>query len=329
MRIETEIKLNFDDVMIRPKRSKLVSRKDVDLTRKYTFVNSKKTFGGIPIIACNMDTVGTLGAAKVMEEFHMMTWIHKFENYKNILNMNVNYTMPSIGETNEEVPLKNFNYVRIDVANGYREVFIDFVKRIREKYPDITIMAGNVCTPEITEELILSGADCIVIGIGSGGQCTTRTKAAVGYPQLSAVIECADAAHGLKGHIVSDGGCRTPADVVKAFAAGADFVALGSMLAAHEENSVRDEEGNTLVYGMSSKNAMDKYYGGVDKHRTSEGTITKMKIKGSLKETLLDILGGLRSACSYVGAKELKDLSKCTTFIQTNEIRNTYWENKS
>lgn len=340
MRIENELRLNFDDVMLRPKRSTLKSRKDVSLDRTYTFVHSKSHFTGIPIIACNMDTVGTIDAARVMQEHNMMTWLHKFNDIELVTKsmfigqLNKDFVAPSIGEKYVDQDFSYFKYIRIDVANGYRECFIDFIKFFRERFPHITIFAGNVCTPEITEELILSGADCVVVGIGSGGQCTTRTKAGVGYPQVSAVVECADAAHGLKGHIVSDGGCRTPADVVKAFAAGADFVALGSMLAAHNENVDEDdlefdERTNqyfTTVYGMSSTNAMEKYYGGVDDHRTSEGTETRMRIKGPLKNTLQDILGGLRSACSYVGATELKELSKRTTFIRTNEIRNTYWE---
>lgn len=340
MRIENELKLNFDDVIIRPKRSTLKSRGDVSLERSYTFLHSNMKWEGVPIIAVNMDTVGTIETAKVLEKYKMMTWLHKFNDIELIKKymftegLNKDCVAPSIGEKHTDQDYSYFKYIRIDVANGYRESFIDFIKEFRNKFPNITIFAGNVCTPEITEELILAGADCIVVGIGSGGQCTTRIKAGVGYPQLSAVIECADAAHGLGGHIVSDGGCRTPADIVKAFAAGADFVGLGSMLAAHNENTdpeniiFKNDVAYCEVYGMSSEAAMNKYYGGVDKHRTSEGAINHIRMKGPLKNTIQDILGGLRSACSYIGATQLKELSKRTTFVRTNEIRNTHWDNR-
>lgn len=334
MRIEHDLKLNFDDVLIRPKRSVLVSRKDVVLGRSYNFLHSKLVFMGIPIIASNMNTVGTIDAALVMQQHQMLTWVHKFEKLDNVAKLNTRFSMPTIGELDRSIELGKFHCVRLDVANGYRESFVEFVKYIRGQNPHITIFAGNVCTPEMTEELILAGADVVVVGIGSGGACITRTKTGIGYPQLSAIIECADAAHGIKGHIVADGGCRTPADVVKAFAAGADFVSLGTMLAAHNENSNPQEfklvNGTTYcpVYGMSSKDAMEKFYGGIDDHRAAEGVTNYIKYRGALSETLKDILGSLRSACSYVGAESLKELSKRTTFIRTNEIRNNHWENQ-
>jgi GMP reductase len=181
----------------------------------------------------------------------------------------------------------------------------------------------------MTEELILSGADIVKIGIGPGAGCLTRQKTGVGYPQLSAIIECADAAHGLKGHIIADGGCRNPGDIAKAFGAGADFVMLGSILACHDENSDFDEFGFAEFYGMSSSRAMNKYYGEVAKHRTSEGRIVKMGSKGSLHDTIQDILGGLRSACTYVGAEKLKELSKRTTFVRVNNQLNTTYEKRT
>jgi len=344
MRIDNEVKLDFDDVLIRPKRSTLISRKDVDLNRRFVFKWSEKEWTGIPIIATNMDTVGTVRAALVMQEHKMFTWLHKFVGNDQDCTWNEHtskleeeWFAPTIGESTGSPPtLNEFEFVRIDVANGYRQSFVDFVKKVRFHYPLLTIFAGNVCTPEMTEELILAGVDVVVIGIGPGAQCTTRIKAGVGYPQLHSVIECADAAHGLGGHIVADGGCRTPADVAKAFAAGADFVALGTMLAGHEENTREEnriyetvypeghydhpaisvEPTHARVYGMSSKEAMDKYYGGVADHRTAEGACTTIPFKGPLKNTIQDILGGLRSTCTYVGASRLKELSKRTTFVR-------------
>lgn len=346
MRIEPDIKLDFSDVLIRPKRSMNTSRKEVDLTRTFEFLRSKQKWTGIPIIASNMDTVGTLGTAVVFQKYKMLTWLHKYIPIKDIWNTDVgtNFFAITIGENyyhKIQRPIES-KMIRVDAANGYREEFVDSIKTIRAIHPETIIFAGNVCTPEQTEELILAGADVVVVGIGSGGQCLTRVKAGIGYPQLSAVIEAADAAHGLGGHIVSDGGCNTPGDVVKAFGAGADFVALGSMLAGHDENTSEEntkiikgkEEGGFFkeyekyarTYGMSSEHAMNKYSGGMADYRSSEGRETWIKHRGPIENTIKDILGGLRSGCSYVGAKKLKELSKRTTFIQVNRTHNTYYE---
>ncbi len=347
MRIKEAIKLDFNDVLIIPKRSAKASRKDVILERTYTFRNSGYSWTGVPIIASNMDTVGTISVARELEKIKCFTWLHKFYSWEVIQKGEINqgYFSPSIGESYliMHSRLWDYPYVRIDVANGYREDFVNYVKKFRDCWRNATIFAGNVCTPEMTEQLILAGADVVVVGIGSGGQCTTRTKSGIGYPQLSAVIECADAAHGLKAHIASDGGCRTPGDVCKAFAAGADFVALGSMLAAHDENTdfknifCEQEDKNiydkpkmfTYTYGMSSEEAMNKYYGGVAEHRTSEGKKTKLYMRGPILNTMQDILGGIRSCCTYVGASSLKELSKCTTFVKVNRTHNTYWKDEN
>ena len=215
----------------------------------------------------------------------------------------------------------------IDVANGYREVFLNFVRRVRDAFPEKIIIAGNVATREMTEALILAGADIVKVGIGPGSVCTTRKVAGVGYPQLSAISECADAAHGLNGHVMSDGGCTSPGDIAKAFAAGADFVMLGGMLAGHDESGgemVKGEDGRDYksFYGMSSSRAMEKHYGEVAEHRAPEGKEVRVPYKGPLEITVQSILGGLRSACSYVGARRIKDLPKCTTFIKVNMTTN-------
>lgn len=341
MRIKNGKKLDFDDVLICPKRSTLKNRSDVDLRRRIAFKWCKWIWVGIPIIASNMDTVGTVEAAKVMDDHEMLTWVHKFvdvekegRNLENIMS-----AARTIGEgdyLSDEQWKPSF--IRIDVANGYRESFVRCVQEVRETVgSDVVIFAGNVCTPEMTEQLILSGADVAVVGIGSGAQCITRTKTGVGYPQLSAIIECSDAAHGLGGHIVADGGCKTVGDIAKSFAAGADFVSLGTMLAGHFENSADEnliygEEAKVWVgeeqfgsipfpthvkcYGMSSKEAMEKHYGGVADHRTTEGICSTIPYKGGLEYTLKDILGGLRSTCTYVGASTIKELPKRTTFVR-------------
>lgn len=341
-RIDNDVKLDFKDVLLRPKRSTLKSRSEVDLNRSFVFRNSKQEYEGIPVVAANMDTVGTFQMAKALAKFSLFTCIHKHyptEAWKEFAENNPgivsNVAVSSgIGENDfqklceiiEAVP--TLRYICLDVANGYSELFVEFLKQVRRKFPDKTIMAGNVVTGEMVEELILAGADIIKVGIGPGSVCTTRKKAGVGYPQLSAVIECADAAHGLGGHIVSDGGCTCPGDVVKAFGAGADFVMLGGMFSGHDESDgeVIQKNGKKfkLFYGMSSATAMNKHSGGVAEYRASEGKTVEVPYRGDVANTVLDILGGLRSACTYVGAGKLKELSRRTTFIrvtqQTNNI---------
>ncbi|XP_047242033.1 GMP reductase 2 isoform X2 [Girardinichthys multiradiatus] len=316
-RIENDIKLDFKDVLLRPKRSTLKSRSEVDLIRRFTFRNSKGSYRGIPIIAANMDTVGTFEMALALHQSVAVstgTGDGDFEKISAIV---------------EAVP--QLKYICVDVANGYSEHFVHFVKDVRQKFPSHTIIAGNVVTGEMVEELILAGADIIKVGIGPGSVCTTRKKTGVGYPQLSAVIECADAAHGLGGHIISDGGCTCPGDVSKAFGAGADFVMLGGMLAGHSESGGETIEKNgkkyKLFYGMSSDTAMKKHAGGVADYRASEGKTVEVSYKGPVDETIRDVLGGVRSTCTYVGAGKLKELSRRTTFIRVTQQLNTVFGN--
>lgn len=346
MRIESEVKLDFKDVLIRPKRSTLDSRKNVDVQREFKFKWSGKTFKGVPIIAANMDGVGTFAMAKAFQEDGngLSVALHKHYALKDLQNHyaqnDQHHVWYSIGMVKaDEEKLEEFireggapEKICIDVANGYSEHFVAYVKRIREKMPNVTIMAGNVVTGEMVEELILAGVDVVKVGIGPGSVCTTRKMTGVGYPQLSAIIECADAAHGLGGLICGDGGCTVPGDVAKAFAAGADFVMLGGMLAGHDESEqkVIKEKGEQFLqfYGMSSDTAMKKHKGGVAEYRASEGKTVKIPYRGSVKNALQDILGGVRSTCTYVGAKRLKDLSKCTTFIRVSQQLNTVFGNE-
>lgn len=335
MRIESEIKLAFKDVLIRPKRSTLRSRSDVQLERTLKMLHSPKTWTGVPVIAANMDTVGTFEMAKALAEHKMLTAVHKHysvDEWKTFLRCNPgieDFVMVSVGTSESDmqklasiIKSTNLYMICLDVANGYSEHFVNTVKRVRQEYPDHIIAAGNVVTGEMTEELILSGADIVKVGIGPGSVCTTRKKTGVGYPQISAVIECADAAHGLGGHIVSDGGCTVPGDLAKAFGAGADFVMIGGMLSGHDESGgdVVESEGNMFkeFYGMSSATAMKKHAGGVAEYRSSEGKRVLVPYKGAVRETCLDLLGGVRSACTYVGAAFLKELPKRTTFIRVN-----------
>lgn len=366
MRIEEDSKLNFNDVLIRPKRSTLGSRKDVDLFREFNFRNysgqdSDNHYQGIPLMASNMDGVGTFTMADALARLGLFTCLVKhlpaaelirfFDVKQTLRRDNSAYSMGITGQDFAKfAEVYNdsrscIKYVCVDVANGYSERFSDSIKQLRDNYPDIVIIAGNVVTGEMTEELLLSGADIVKVGIGPGSVCTTRIQTGVGYPQLSAVMECADAAHGLHGHIIADGGCTCAGDVAKAFAAGADFVMLGGMLAGHDEGGndivtryyktgevIKSEDGWQDVieekkyvsfYGMSSRAANEKHFGGLKAYRSSEGREIMVPYRGPIKDTVQDILGGLRSTCTYAGAKKLKWLSKCATFVKTEEQYNT------
>jgi GMP reductase len=344
MHIEESIKLDFKDVLIRPKRSTLGSRAEVDISREFLFHNSRQKYHGIPVIAANMDTTGTFEMARALGQHGLSTALHKHYTEHELVSFfrslqgdglssaTAFYSM-GIGKADYEKfagvmaqASDAIKYVCIDVANGYTEGFVNFVKKVRNAFPHLTIMAGNVVTGDMTEEMILAGADIVKVGIGPGSVCTTRKMTGVGYPQLSAVIECADAAHGLGGQICADGGCVVPGDLAKAFGGGADFIMLGGMLAGHDECAgdmiERDGKRYKRFYGMSSRTAMEKYAGGVARYRASEGKEVLVEYRGPVADTLQDILGGVRSACTYVGAHKLKELTKRTTFVRVTQQLN-------
>ncbi|WP_299727937.1 GMP reductase [uncultured Endozoicomonas sp.] len=341
MRVEADIKLGFKDVLFRPKRSTLKSRSQVSLERTFRFVHTDTEWTGVPVIAANMDTVGTFEMALALAEHKMLTAVHKhytIEEWQAFLESAPagieEHIMVSSGTSDSDFQKMNdilalndkLRFICIDVANGYSEHFVQYVSRARKQHPDKVIVAGNVVTGEMVEELILKGADIVKVGIGPGSVCTTRVKTGVGYPQLSAVIESADAAHGVGGQVISDGGCTCAGDVSKAFGAGADFVMIGGMFAGHDESGgeLVEEDGKQfrLFYGMSSTTAMDQHAGGVANYRASEGKTVKVPYRGPVLETVQDILGGVRSTCTYVGAAQLKELSKRTTFIRVQEQEN-------
>ena len=366
MRIDQEIRLDYKDVLIRPKRSTLSSRKQVQLERKFTFRNYAPPFPdniedhhyrGVPIMASNMDGVGTFAMADKLAEGGMFTCLVKTYSVEqlveyfnsNILERTNNVAM-SIGTSDADFlklvdvqakVIDQLKYVCMDIANGYSEHFAARVRKVRDQFPDLVIIAGNVVTGEMTEELILAGASIVKVGIGPGSVCTTRIQTGVGYPQLSAVIECADAAHGLGGHIIADGGCTCPGDVAKAFAGGADFVMLGGMLAGHDEGGgevitktynttevgVTEQKCFVAFYGMSSDAANTKHFGGLKDYRSSEGREVLVPYRGAVEVTIQDLLGGIRSTCTYAGAMKLKQLSKCTTFIRCTQQFNAIYAN--
>ena len=341
MRIESDLKLDYKDVLLKPKRSKLTSRKDVDMEREFNFLNSGKEFTGIPIIASSMDGVGTFSMAKILQNYKMLTVLRKHyepEDWDNAVasGLDLNYVSICTGTNriwDEDAPdfltLKvvlekypEIPFITIDVANGYHENFVDFVAQMREEFPEQTIIAGNVITAEMTEELILRGADIVKCGIGPGSVCTTRLMTGVGIPQFSGIIECADAAHGVGGQVIADGGCVYPGDVAKAFGAGSDFVMLGGMLAGHEESEIDILDGKMEFYGMSSDRAMEIHGARKDGYRGAEGKEIKIPYKGKVEDTMTEILGGVRSACTYIGATKIKDMPKCATFVQVLQQEN-------
>jgi GMP reductase len=361
MRLENDIKLDYKDVLIRPKRSTLKSRSQVRLERKFTFRNSKADYEGVPIMASNMDGVGTFEMADKLAEGNIFTCLVKtysveqltiFFNNNDLPERSDNVAM-SIGTSDDDfhklVDVQanvgdKLKYVCMDIANGYSDHFAARVRKVRDQFPGLIIIAGNVVTGEMTEELILAGADIVKVGIGPGSVCTTRIQTGVGYPQLSAVIECADAAHGLGGHIIADGGCTCPGDVAKAFAGGADFVMLGGMLAGHDQGGgevitkryltnemnsdgspVVDEKHFVQFYGMSSDAANTKHFGGLKDYRSSEGREVLVPYRGDVAVTIQDLLGGIRSTCTYAGALKLKQLSKCTTFVRCTQQFNAVY----
>ena len=376
MRLEEDIKLDYKDVLIRPKRSTLKSRSEVSLERRTKFRNYEPPFphniedyhyDGVPIMAANMDGVGTMEMADVLATGKIFTCLVKTYTVEELIKYfygdgldRTDYVAMSIGTSDHdyyklvnvyEKCEDNLKYVCMDIANGYSEHFADAVRRVRKEFPHLVIIAGNVVTREMTEELILAGADIVKVGIGPGSVCTTRIQTGVGYPQLSAVIECADAAHGLGGHIIADGGCTCPGDVAKAFAAGADFVMLGGMLAGHDEGGGEvitkryktdelernpisatkwqrkiEEKKFVQFYGMSSESANEKHFGGLKDYRSSEGRTVLVPYRGPVAATVQDILGGVRSTCTYAGAKTIKQLPKCATFIRCTQTHNSIYE---
>lgn len=359
MKIETDLKLDFSNVLIRPKRSRISSRSDVSLTRNIIkFPHSKETWEGVPIMASNMDTIGTFEVYDVLSKHKIITCFHKFytindyidENNKRNNNntelLNKDYFAISTGISQDDetkmTDLKNavdqghfdFKWLCIDVANGYMKKLVKFCRKMRKMFPNAIIIAGNVVSREMTEELIINGkVDVVKVGIGGGSVCLTRQKTGVGMPQLSAIIECADAAHGVNGYVIGDGGITSPGDMSKAFGGGADFVMVGGQFAGHNENPgeiIEEADGKKykIFYGMSSDHAMKKHYGAMANYRSSEGRTIKVPYKGMLNDTVLDYLGGVRSTCAYINAKNIKNMPKCTTFLLVSQQLNNYFGGK-
>lgn len=367
MRIYDDIQLDYCDVLLRPKRSTLASRSEVIVEREYMFKWCPRSITGTGVVAANMATTGTFEIAREMQKLRLMSALHKHytaeellhfltENAKEFGNNDLIFVSSGVSDADFEklkrvMDAKLINNICVDVANGYSPYLINYIRKVRKEFPESLIMAGNVVTGDMCEDLILNGADIVKVGIGPGSVCTTRKLTGVGRPQFSTVIECADAAHGVGGMICADGGCTVPGDVCKSLCAGADFVMLGGLLAGHTESggemctksfqtgevqmiddktcSMRIEEKQyKKFYGMSSEYAQDKHYGGMKKYRASEGKVVEIPFRGPIEHTLLAILGGIRSCMTYIGAKRLKDMPKCATFYRVNRQLNTIFGNE-
>ena len=341
MKIVDGIQLDFDDILIRPQRSSIESRIDVDINRTFVTKWSKRTITGFPFIVANMDTVGVFKMAEALVEYEAFVALHKHYSNRQIIDFynrtgigNIFFTigqsqkeLDNLIEISKDIPI---NMINCDVANGHTASFVKHIISVREKFPDSVLMAGNVCIPEMTQQLIDNGADCVKVGIGPGSACTTRIKTGVGVPQVSAILSCKDAAHCLDGLVCADGGCKNSGDVAKAFGCGADFVMAGGLFSGVDECEgeweVENDKKIFKFYGMSSKEAQDKYNGGLATYKAAEGRCVKVAGKGPCKDVIMDIMGGVRSACAYVGSRKLKDFDKCCTFVKVNNTHNKVFE---
>lgn len=346
VKVEPGRKLDFSDVLIRPRPSTLSSRRDVDIKRQFNFPHSGATWAGFPIVASNMDAIGTLPMAKALSEYDALTAVSKYYAVDEIVKFfrtreseNALYSMGITAADSEKLKATkdkiSISKICIEVANGYIPDLTKLVATIRSENPTAIIMAGSVCTPEITIALLRAGADIVRVGIGSGSVCITRKITGVGYPQLSAILECSEAAHQEKGFICSDGGCSVPGDVCKAFGAGADFVMLGGMLAGHTEcdgavkyawKGLRRVPVSMRFYGMASKIAQEKHFGGLASYRAIEGKTVDVPYRGPVGDTIQEIAGGLRSMMTYIGARDLSEVAPNTTFVTVGDQMNMVYE---
>lgn len=345
--ISQQTKLDFDDVLIVPQRGGLSTRSLVDFHREYELPYSDEILRGPGIIAANMDGVGTFEVARSLSKLGMYTALTKNLSEESLVQFfregletddlhAADYSFYSMGIGMDD--FKKFSNVDsqvgidricVDVANGYMEAFYDHISFLRERWPHITIMAGNVVTPEGVEAAYNAGADIVKVGIGSGAVCTTRIVTGVGYPQFSAVVETVEAASELGVLICSDGGCKSSGDVAKAIGAGADFVMLGSMFAGTNEGGNIAADGSVNFYGMSSKTANDKHFGGLKDYRSSEGRTVKLQSKGSIEVIARQVLGGLSSACTYSNCATLDQLPLMAQFARVNNTHNRWLESQT
>jgi GMP reductase len=356
--VSSDTKLDFDDVLIVPQRSTLTSRQEIITERTFKFYHSPRVWTGVPIICANM-SFASFNLAKALYHHKMITCLHKYHSTESIAkfysenNKDIyDYVWVSIGykksDLNHLLELKNKTGIQpnlcIDVPNGHMDVFVKYCKKVRENFPDSIIMAGNVTNSSSTQELLIyGGVDVVKCGVGGGSACLTRFVTGCGYPQLSCCIENSYVAHGLQsspkklGLICSDGGHKNSGDICKALCAGADFVMLGGYFAGVDECDGEWEfggdysktvelnektKGKFTYYGMSSHHAQDTFEDGKKNYRASEGTKIVVPYKGTASNIIQELLGGVRSACCYIGADNIKNMSRCAGFCRVSKVHN-------
>jgi IMP dehydrogenase len=330
-----------------------MSRRDVDTSVKFGRLDLK-----IPIFSANMDTVTGATMAQKMWQLGGLGFLHRFcsiednvEMYREVVHTQLNTGERKLLACNEAVVSLGVNegfgrfsalyevgarYFCIDVAHGHSETVGRMIKSLKEFNDDIYIIAGNVCTRMGAEYLAGCGADAIKIGVGPGSVCTTRIKTGFGIPQFTAINECSR----VNVFKIADGGIRTPGDAVKAFAAGADAIMLGGMLAGtdetpgdiHEEvleetfrhetepcgqkKSVIDVARYKVFRGMASKEAQDDFMGSMPDWKAAEGVEIKVESKGPVANVMNDLMGGIRSGMTYCGANDISQIKERAEWVQ-------------
>ena len=327
--------LDFRHCLIVPTRTSTIrSRSQVKTQTLVHFEKSHQDWIGTPIWTSNMDSTGTIAMYDKIHKYGLVTCFDKNIN-KDLLendydldrerySVSTGINIKDIEIIRKVIEKYNPKFLCVDVANGYMEKFISTVAYLKTCYPDVIIVAGNVVTPEVIPTIGEAGADIIKLGIGSGSVCTTRIKTGIGCPQLSAILNCHETAHNCGIKIMSDGGIQNPGDICKAYAAGADFVMVGGLLAGHADTTENVVESNgqkfAEFYGMSSKEANNKYSGGMKHYKAAEGKKVLIPLKDeSITDTIEDILGGVRSCCSYLGAFNPSQIYERSNLIKVEQ----------
>jgi IMP dehydrogenase len=319
--------LTFDDVLIVPSRSDVRSRKSPQLDTEI----AKGVKRSIPLIAANMDTITESAMAIAMDKLGGFGILHRFMSVEDqvgevekVKAAGVKLIGASIGVNAEwkdrtaALIRAGVNLLTIDIAHGHSVSMLDTLKFLKDTYPGIKVIAGNIATPEGAMDLIEAGADSIKVGIGPGSMCTTRIITGCGVPQLTAIALCAEVAIEKGIPLIADGGLRTSGDIVKALAAGASCVMLGSMLAGTIETPGEIKKGMKSYRGMASKAAQVSWRGELPEGMAPEGESTSVAVKGHVSDVINEICGGIRSGMSYLNALELQEISKNARFIETS-----------
>ncbi len=315
----------FDDLLIVPQKSEVRSRRDPSLTTRLT---KTKTIQA-PFISANMDTITESQMAIAMNELGCLGILHRFmsieeqvQHIHKIKETGAQIISASIGVNDDyqdrarTLIEAGVNVITIDIAHGHSVQMLETMKHLKDVFPQIEIIAGNVATPQATIDLIEAGADAVKVGIGPGSMCTTRIITGCGVPQMTAIALCAEVARERGIPVIADGGIRNSGDIMKALSAGADTVMLGSMLSGTMETPGEIKGGKKQYRGMASKAAQVSWRGGVPEGMAPEGESTLVTVKGTVRDVVLELSGGLRSGMSYVNATSVSEISENALFME-------------